>query len=105
MRIGSGARVKIDITNDLYDHMIEEIKEYERIMDDPGTNRTVEKLLDSIERYARLGTEADGTEYAVIQLFPSDASELISILAIFASTSVDSADSHYERLKAKRAKK
>lgn len=105
MRIGNGAKIKLDFTNDLYDHMIEEIKEYTRIMDDPDTSKVTERLLTSIERYARLGTEDDGTEYAIIQLFPSDASELISILAMVASTTVDVPDSHYERLRAQRAEK
>ena len=103
MRIGNGAKVKLDFTNDLYDHMIEEIKEYIRIMDDSETSKVTEKLLTSIERYAKLGTDEDGTEYAIIQLFPSDASELISILAMVASTTVDVPDSHYERLKTQRA--
>lgn len=103
MRIGNGAKVKLDFTNDLYDHMIEEIKEYIRIMDDSETSKVTEKLLTSIERYAKLGTDEDGTEYAIIQLFPSDASELISILAMVASTTVDVPDSHYERLKEQRA--
>ena len=103
MKIGTGARVKLDFTNDLYDHMIEEIKEYTRIMDDPETSKVTEKLLASIERYAKLGTDEDGTEYAIIQMFPSDASELIGILARVASTTVDVPDSHYKRLKAQRA--
>ncbi len=105
MRIGTGAKVKLDFTNDLYDHMIEEIKEYIRIMDDPETSKVTEKLLAVIERYAKLGTDEDGIEYAIIPLFPSDASELISILAMVASTTVDVTDSHYERLKAQRAEK
>ncbi len=103
MRIGNGAKVKLDFTNDLYDHMIEEIKEYTCIMDDPETSKVTEKLLAAIERYAKLGTDEDGIEYAIIQLFPSDASELISILAMVASTTVDVPDSHYERLKTQRA--
>lgn len=103
MRIGNGAKVKLDFTNDLYDHMIEEIKEYTRIMDDPETSKVTEKLLTSIERYAKLGTEDDGTEYVIIQLSPSDAAELIGILTMVASTTVDVTDSHYERLKAQRA--
>ena len=103
MRIGAGAKVKLDFTNDLYDHMIEEIKEYTRIMDDPETSKVTERLLTSIERYAKLGTEDDGTEYAIIHLFPSDASELNSILAMVASTTVDVTDSHYKLLKAQRA--
>ena len=28
MRIGAGAKIKLDFTDDLYDHMIEEINEY-----------------------------------------------------------------------------
>ena len=105
MKIGTGAKVKLDFTNDLYDHMIEEIKEYARIMDDPETSKVTEKLLTSIERYTKLGTDEDGTEYTIIHLFPGDASELIGILAMVASTTVDVTDSHYKRLKAQRAEK
>ena len=93
-------RVKIDFNKELYNYMIEELKNYAEIMED----KNAEKLINTIEKYVSLGMEEDGEEYAVIQLFPNDTSELIAILSIAASISVDKPKDHYENLKELRNK-
>lgn len=91
-------RVKIDFNKELYNYMIEELKNYAEIMED----KNAEKLINTIEKYMRLGKDEDGEEYALIQLFPNDISELIAILSIAASISVDKPKDHYGNLKMKR---
>ena len=98
------AAVIIDFRNDLYNHMIGELKSYADLMKDKDSGRTAEKLISIIEKYVQLGTDEDGTEFAVMRFFPSDASDLISILAIVASTAIDTPEDHYERLKKQREK-
>ena len=68
-------RVKIDFNKELYNYMIEELKNYAEIMEDENA----EKLINTIEKYVRLGKDEDGEEHALIQLFPNDISELIAI--------------------------
>lgn len=103
MRAESTARVKIDFRNDLYNHMIGELKHYAEVMKEDDSGKEAERLIRKIERYVRLGADEDGTEFAVMRFFPGDASELIGILAMVASTAIDTPEDHYERLKAQRA--
>lgn len=44
-------RVKIDFNKELYNYMIEELKNYAEIMED----KNAEKLINTIEKYVRLG--------------------------------------------------
>ena len=105
MRIGSGERVKLDFRKDLYNHMIEELKDYSSIMKGKGSADEANHLIDVIEKYVYLGTDRDGTEYAVIRLFPSDASSLIGILAMVATSAIGEPADYYELLKNIRAAK
>ena len=98
------AAVKIDFRNDLYNHMIGELRNYADVMKDKDSGRTAEKLISTIKKYVQLGTDEYGTEFAVMRLFPSDASDLISILAIVASTAIDTPEDYYGRLKKLREK-
>lgn len=95
--------INLDIRNDLYNHLIEELKMYANIMHDTDSGSDAENLIRIIEKYVHLDTDKDGTEYAVMQFFPKKAGELIEILAMVASTAVDSPDDHYGRLKRTRA--
>lgn len=103
MRIGSGERVKIDFRKDLYNHMIEELMEYAKVMKGKSSADEANRLINVIEKYVYLGTEKDGTEYAVIRLFPSDAGSLIGILATVATSAIGEPADYYERLKNNRA--
>lgn len=98
------AAVIIDFRNDLYNHMIGELKNYADVMKDKDSGKTAEKLISIIEKYVQLGTDEDGTEFAVMSFFPGEASDLISILAIVASTAIDTPEDHYGRLKKQREK-
>ena len=104
MRIGSGERVKIDFRKDLYNHMIEELMEYARVMKAKSSADEANRLIDIIEKYVYLGTDRDGTEYAFIRLFPSDASSLIGILAMVATSAIGEPADYYAQLKKKSAK-
>ena len=105
MRIGSGERVKLDFRKDLYNHMIEELMEYAKVMKGKSSADEANRLINVIEKYVYLGTEKDGTEYAVIRLFPSDAGSLIGILAMVATSAIGEPADYYERLKNNRAAK
>lgn len=102
--MGNKIRVRIDFRNDLYNHMIGEIKHYAEVMNDKDSGKDAKNLIRTIEKHVQLGTEDDGTEFAIIRLFPSDVSKLVGILAIVASTSIDIPDDHYSRLKIQRDK-
>ena len=98
------AAVIIDFRNDLYNHMIGELKNYADVMEDKDSEKTAEKLISIIEKYVQLGTDEDGTEFAVMKFFPGEASDLISVLAIVASIAIDTPEDHYGRLKKLREK-
>ena len=104
MRIGNGERVKLDFRKDLYNHMIEELMEYAKVMKGKSSADEANRLISVIEKYVYLGTDRDGTEYAVIRLFPSDASSLIGILAMAATTAIGEPKDYYAQLKKTSAK-
>lgn len=105
MRIGSGERVKIDFRKDLYNHMIEELMEYAKVMKGKSSADEANRLINVIEKYVYLGTDRDGTEYAVIRLFPSDASSLIGILAMVATSAIGEPKDYYAQLKKKNSQR
>lgn len=94
--------VKIDFRNDLYNYMIEELKQYAEIMKDTDSGKEAEKLISKTEKYVQLGTDKDGTEFAVMRYLPSDAGELIGILVMLATVTTDAPYNHYEHLKKQR---
>lgn len=87
------SRIKIEVTKDLFNVIMSEIKQYIEIID--GEDRTeTEILLNHISHYSKYRTDTDGTEFAVIRLYPYEASDLIFISSLMSSVNFG-ADDYY----------
>lgn len=85
--------------------MIEELMGFASVMKGKGSADEANRIISVIEKYVYLGTDRDGTEYAVIRLFPSDASSLIGILAMVATSAIGEPKDYYTQLKEKNSKR
>lgn len=85
------SRIKIEVTKDLYNVILEEINQYIEITDGEEKTET-EILLKHISHYSKFCTDKDGTEFAVIRLYPYEASDLIFIMSLISSFSFDADD-------------
>ncbi len=95
-------KIKLDYTKELFNTLIAEIKQYIKIVGDDCDERE-KRVLDNILKYARLESEKDGEEYAVIQLFATEASILVTMLVFVGSIDVDNDKTdYYAQLKSER---
>lgn len=91
-------KVTLDFTSDLFNILVTEINQYIEIMDGEETQEA-ERIVKKIMRNTTTDVEKDGTEFAVIELTPADASELIFVLSLVAWSEDTEVVDYYTKLK------
>ena len=99
MGLPRAERVKLDFTKELFNTFLTELKQYETVIE--GDEKTdITRLINNIAKYTYFDTDNDGTEYAIMRLFSSEASKVIYMLSFVASIAVEVDTDYYAQMRA-----
>jgi hypothetical protein len=99
MGFSRAERVKLDFTKELFNTIVAELKQYEKVTED-DEKADVTRLINNIAKYTYFDTDTDGTEYAIMRLFSTEASRIIYMLSLVASIVVEIDTDYYSQMRA-----